>query len=478
MLHEILVYNTLTRTKEVFEPFDKDIVRMYVCGPTVYDETHLGHLRTYVAFDCIKKYLEIRGYRVIHVQNITDIDDKIIRRAHEEGVDWREIADRYTRDYLEVLEKFDIKPWLNPRVTMHISDIIEFIKILIEKGYAYESNGSVYFNVDSYEHYGELSGTKDRTAWRQELDVLAEKKNPYDFALWKKAKPGEPWWESPWGPGRPGWHIECSVMATKYLGSRIDIHGGGQDLIFPHHENEKAQSEAALGVRPWVKYWLHTGMLSISGEKMSKSLGNIITVKEALKKYKPGVLRTWILSAHYRSQLEFREDSLEQARSVHRRVINALKSTSTLLSKAEGFNASRDELEALNLILKARTEFHKAMSNDFNTSVALSNVLEAVSIYNKMAESNPNIIVIHAFREFIREANYVFGFTVGEEEWRIGVNEKFITDLIEAIIDARRVLREKKMYEVADYIRSRLEKIGVKLVDKGLETRYYIERRE
>ncbi|HIQ02936.1 MAG TPA: cysteine--tRNA ligase, partial [Desulfurococcales archaeon] len=275
----LLVFNTLSKRKELFEPLQPPLVKMYVCGPTPYDHTHVGHVRTYISFDLIRRYLEFKGYSVYHVMNITDIDDKIIRKAKELNVDWTEVPKKYTKEFLEVLNKLNIKlPHVMPKVTEHIKDIINFIKVLIDKGYAYESHGSVYFEVDKFPDYGKLSGITRREEWRQEEEVVREKKKPYDFALWKKAKPGEPYWNSPWGPGRPGWHIECSVMSSRYLGRQFDIHGGGRDLIFPHHENEIAQSEAYFGVKPWVKYWIHVGYLTIRGEKMSKSLGNIIPV--------------------------------------------------------------------------------------------------------------------------------------------------------------------------------------------------------
>lgn len=284
----IRVFNTLGRRKEVFTPHRPPLVGMYVCGPTVYDYTHIGHARTFTVFDAVKRYLRLRGFDVFHVQNITDIDDKIINRAREEGRDWRDVVEEYSRDYFEGLRSLGIQIDHHPRVTDHIPDIIRFVHGLIEKGYAYVAeSGSVYFEVDKYPGYGMLSGSLSKEAWRQEEDVMHEKKSPYDFALWKAAKPGEPSWESPWGRGRPGWHIECSVMSSRYLGSRIDIHGGGVDLVFPHHENERAQSESYFGHR-WVKYWLHASYLTIKGEKMSKSLGNIIPLREALREWGPG----------------------------------------------------------------------------------------------------------------------------------------------------------------------------------------------
>jgi cysteinyl-tRNA synthetase len=307
------LYNTLGRRFEEFSPVEGNIVKMYVCGPTVYDYIHIGHARSFVSFDALSRYLRVKGFDVIRVQNITDIDDKIIRRAIELGKEWKEVVNYYTMDYLEALKFLKVKIDIHPTVTSHISDIIEFIQKLIDKGNAYVSNNSVYFNVDTFPSYGILSNTK-KEQWKQEEEYLSEKRNPYDFALWKASKPGEPYWESPWGKGRPGWHIECSTMSSKYLGERIDIHGGGQDLIFPHHENEIAQSESLFGHR-WVKYWLHVGYLTVNKEKMSKSLGNIITLRDLRNKYDYQTIRLWLLSSHYRSQLEFNDSSLEQAKA-------------------------------------------------------------------------------------------------------------------------------------------------------------------
>ncbi|HDN75914.1 MAG TPA: cysteine--tRNA ligase, partial [Acidilobales archaeon] len=370
------VYNTLTRRYEVFESLTPGLVKMYVCGPTVYDYTHLGHARTYVAFDIIKRYLMLKGYDVIHVQNITDIDDKIINRAKEEGVSWRDIADKYLKDYMDALDKLNIKVHLHPRVTEHINDIIEFIKELIDRGYAYVApSGSVYFDVDKYEDYGRLSGRLSRELWGQEEEFVKEKKNPYDFALWKAAKPGEPWWESPWGRGRPGWHIECSVMSSKYLGDQFDIHGGGQDLIFPHHENERAQSEARFGKRPWVRYWLHAGLFKVGGEKMSKSLGNIITLREAFKKWNPEVIRLWLATIHYRRPIEFSEDALRQAEKAYVRLIKSVETLKKLLRSSDpDYSLDGRDIELLKKILNIRRGFYESMDDDFNTSKAFSYV--------------------------------------------------------------------------------------------------------
>lgn len=463
-LPEIKVFNTLGRRLERFEPLMRGVVRMYVCGPTVYDYTHLGHARTYVAFDAIKRYLELRGFTVIHVQNITDIDDKIIRRAREEGRDWREIVEEYSRDYFEAIESLGIRIDVSPRVTHHIKEIIEFIEILIEKGYAYTTpSGSVYFSVDKYPDYGRLSGRVNKEEWRQEEEFIKEKKKPYDFALWKAWKPGEPYWEAPWGKGRPGWHIECSVMATKYLGSSFDIHGGGQDLIFPHHENERAQSEAALGVSPWVRYWMHTGYLTIGGEKMSKSLGNIIPLREALKKWGPRLLRLWLLSAHYRSQLDFREDILEQYRAMLRRIEGAVSLAARIASGTPEARLGSREEEVARRILAVHREFHEAMSNDFNTPKALSAVMGLVKIVNTEIAETENVTLARLALRLFTEFDKVFG-VLGEQarEARRGIEE----DLIDLLVEVRSELRKRKLYDLADYIRDKLRSLGILLSDQ------------
>jgi len=451
---------------------------MYVCGPTVYDYSHLGHGRAYVLFDALKRYLVLRGYNVYHVVNITDIDDKIINRAREENKDWREIVDIYTKDYMESISKLNIHVDLHPRVTEHINDIIRFIQILIDKGYAYVApSGSVYFDVDKYPDYGRLSGRKDKTLWNQEPEFLSEKKNPYDFALWKAAKPGEPWWESPWGRGRPGWHIECSVMSSRYLGKHIDIHGGGTDLIFPHHENERAQSEAALGVSPWVKYWVHIGMLTIRGDKMSKSLGNIIPLREAFKKWKPEAIRLWYLSSHYRKPQDFTEEAIEQAEKFYERLVATVNLLNKLSREATGYHRLNDnDIKILNEILETRRRFHEALSNDFNTAQAIAAVRELTNIVFKDVQYNPKYTLVAKAYQLLREYNTVLGvldkyFEKPSEELRT-----MIDDLVKVIVEIRKELRARKDYELADKIRSELEKLGIRLMDKGLETTWIIER--
>ncbi len=474
----IYVRNTLGRRLEVFEPFDPPLVRMYTCGPTVYDSTHIGHARMFTAFDAIKRYLRLRGYHVVHVQNITDIDDKIIDRASREGRDWREIADFYTREYLEVLSGLGIEVDYHPRVTEHIGEIIEFIEKLVERGYAYVApSGSVYYDVDTYPFYGELSGRLEREQWGQEEQFASEKRHPYDFALWKASKPGEPWWESPWGRGRPGWHIECSVMSTRFLGPKIDIHGGGTDLIFPHHENEKAQSEAALGLRPWVKYWLHVGYLTVGGEKMSKSLGNIILVKEAAKRWGYRALRLWLLSAHYRSQINFSEEALDTARRLYERLSKTAQALRRHLSSlGPAHSASKRDLEIIARIHSELAGFHSEMSMDFNTAGALRHLLNLSSIINEDVLSSDNsAVALEAFKA-LSEFDSVFGLV--EEELREARWEEAVPvdALVDLIIEVRSELRKRRLYELSDRIRERLLRLGIKVLDYRDHSEWYVSR--
>jgi cysteinyl-tRNA synthetase len=468
------VYNTLTRTLEGFEPFEPGKVSMYICGPTVYDFSHVGHARTYVAFDVVKRYLRLKGYDVVHVQNITDIDDKIINRARDEGRDWREIVDEYTSDYLDALNKLRVFVDMHPRVTEHISDIIEFVQKLIDSGHAYVApSGSVYFDVDTYDDYGRLSGRLDKKMWTQE-EFATEKKNPYDFALWKARKPGEPYWDSPWGPGRPGWHIECSVMSSRYLGQRFEIHGGGSDLIFPHHENERAQSESLFGVRPWVKYWMHTGMLQVGGEKMSKSLKNIVPLRDLFREYDPLVVRLWLASAHYRTILQFSDEVLRQAQSNLQR----LKSSVALLKKLSREveipgRVSDYEIEVLKEMSTLRRDFYENMDDDFNASGAFASVMKLSGLVFSKISSKPSYLLVYRALSLFEEFNRVLG--VLDEDLGLGAVEMLPFDeVVDLIVEVRAKLREEKNYELADYIRNRLSSLGIQLMDYGDKTKWLL----
>lgn len=470
----IRVRNTLGRRIEEFEPFNPPLVKMYVCGPTPYDYTHIGHARSFVAFDGIKRYLQLRGYDVYHIQNITDIDDKIINKSRETGKSWREIADTYTRDYLEALKQLRIRIDVHPRVTDHIKEIVEFTEKLIEKGYAYVApSGSVYFDVDKYPGYGELSGRKNKESWTQEEEYAREKKNPYDFALWKAAKPGEPYWESPWGKGRPGWHIECSVMSIKYAGGRLDIHGGGMDLIFPHHENERAQSEAYLGTSPWVKYWLHTGYLTIEGEKMSKSLGNIIALRDALREWGAGTLRLWLLSGHYRTQLEYSEQSLNQARRLLSRLRDAAFKLQKRLAEDEPIHYIQGkDLEVIREIDSIILEWHREMSSDFNLAGALRQAWELTNLYYKEIEHSESRALLYKAYQALIQMNKVYAvlddILAPEEAAR--PEEDLLGGIIDLVVEVRGELRKRKMYDLADTIRARLAELGIQLLDQKDKT--------
>ena len=462
----IRVYNTLTKRKEEFRPLREGEVRMYVCGPTVYDYTHLGHARTYIAFDVIRRYLEHRGYTVLMVMNFTDIDDKIIRRANETGEDPKELAEKFLRYFLEDMSALKVKPAdVYPRVTEHIEDIIDFVKKLQEKGYAYEGSDGVYFEVQKFKDYGKLSGIKlEELRKGARVEPGEGKKNPEDFALWKKAKPGEPKWSSPWGEGRPGWHIECSTMSTKYLGESFDIHGGGNDLVFPHHENEIAQTEACTG-KQWVKYWLHTGFVMVSGEKMSKSLGNFVTVRELLKRYDPEVIRLFVLQKHYRSPLDYTEEGIQHAKNNLERLYNTLENIRIAMEKAETpFKWGSEEFEAYEVIREARRKFYEAMDDDFNTAEALKAVFEVSSAVNRYLTrvERPKESILRKALEFFRIVSEVFGiFEDYFKEQKAGEEEA----LIKLLIEVRAQLRKERNFALADKIRAELRELGIQLED-------------
>ena len=408
-MREITVYNTMTRQKEVFNPVTPGEAKMYVCGVTPYNHPHIGNARPFVTWDVIRRYMKHVGYKVTYVQNFTDVDDKIINTSNGEGVSWDTIANRYIDSYFEVMDALGVqRADMYPRVSTHIDDIIAMIKTLIDKGYAYELDGDVYYSVEKFEHYGELSGrTLDDMEAGARIEVDGRKKNPMDFALWKAAKPGEPYWESPWGNGRPGWHIECSAMSQKYLGTEFDFHGGGSDLIFPHHENEIAQSEGCSGQHPAVRYWLHNGFITINSEKMSKSLNNFFLVKDILEQYSPDALRYFLLSTHYRSPLDFSDERLEEANKSLERLSTAIENL-LYLEKCEPGSCD----EAQRLLEKAKAyeeEFEDAMSDDFNTALATSSMFglaKEINIYYQAVTSREGVVC----QEAIAEVKRIFKF--------------------------------------------------------------------
>ncbi|NPA96516.1 MAG: cysteine--tRNA ligase [Crenarchaeota archaeon] len=473
----IRIFNTLGRRLEEFHPLQPPIVKAYFCGPTVYDKTHVGHIRAYTAFDFIKRYLRLRGFTVIHVQNITDIDDKIIKRAHEEGASWKDIADKYAKEYIDIMKRMKIAIDIHPRVSEHIREIIEFTQTLIDKGHAYVApSGSVYFDVTTIPNYGELSGRLSQEEWRQEEEFLKEKKHPFDFAVWKAAKPGEPWWESPWGRGRPGWHTECVVMSSKYLGTTFDIHGGGQDLIFPHHENELAMAKAAFGIDRWVRYWIHVGYLTIRGEKMSKSLGNVVYADDAIDKWGPEALRLWIFSAHYRKQLEFSDEALERFANMVKRVRDAAALALKLSTELDPSTSLSDsELATLSELIKIEKEFHAALSEDFNTPRALKAVMDLVKVVNAKATQFRSAAIPLRVLSMFREFNEVLGvvdsvFEAGDEKLR-----EALFKAIDIVIRVRSELRKRKYYDLSDWIRSELSRIGVKVRDYRNRSEWILE---
>jgi len=474
----IKIYNTLTRQKEEFRPIENGKVRMYVCGPTVYDVPHIGHARSAYVFEIIRRYFEYKGFDVLFVRNVTDVDDKIINKAvrelKDEGKDiagdglkdkTREVAKRYLDVYHAELVKFGIRPpVVEPKATENIKEMIRFIGDLIKKGYAYPADGSVYFDVEKFPGYGKLSKQNtDEMMHGARADVDENKKQPLDFALWKKAKPGEPSWPSPWGEGRPGWHIECSVMSTKILGTNFDIHGGGLDLIFPHHENEIAQAEAWSGCR-FANYWMHNGLLTVGGEKMSKSLGNYLTIADFLKKYKdPDLLKMTFLNSHYRSPVDYGDAKIEEMRSSKERIVIFLDKAKKLAVSAKR-QAPSAKCHADEIIRSLSEKFESAMDDDLNTPQALSVIFEAVRCGNEFLavkdEGEDKQDAIIALSEFIIKAANVLGLSLHTA----GINSGEAAE-IEGLIAAREKARKEKKYKEADDIRRKLTEMGVTIED-------------
>ncbi|MFN2216495.1 MAG: cysteine--tRNA ligase [Anaerolineales bacterium] len=454
----IQFYNTLSHKKEEFHPLEEGIVKLYVCGPTVYSDAHVGHAMSALVFDIIRRYLEFRGFKVHHVMNFTDVDDKIIIRANQMGMDPFELAEGYIQDFREHLEDLNILPATsNPRATQTMDKILDMIKGLIEKGFAYPaSNGDVYFRVTRDEDYGKLSGRhlEDMQAGSR-IDVEELKEHPMDFALWKAAKPGEPAWESPWGMGRPGWHIECSAMNLHELGEQIDIHGGGNDLIFPHHENEIAQSEGFTG-KKFAQIWIHNGMLQLSGEKMSKSLGNLITIKEFLKDHDGDAMRMLVLNGNYRSPLSFTDESISAAEHGLNRLRTSLKSANPGAPGA----APKMIADLETLAENTRKCFIEYMDDDLNTSGALSCLFELVRQVNTARDANATEEQLKSAKDTLRELTAVFGLRM-ESKHEEGNADPFI----DLLVDLRGKLREKKLWDLSDFVRDQLKELGVTIED-------------
>ncbi|MBT9168205.1 MAG: Cysteine--tRNA ligase [Syntrophomonadaceae bacterium] len=470
----IRVFNTVTKKKEEFVPVNENKVGIYACGPTVYDFFHIGNARIFIVFDVIRRYLRWRGYEVKFVQNFTDIDDKMIKRANELGITVAELAERFIEAYFEDVQALGVEPAdFHPKATEHITEMVALIQTLIEKGMAYEVDGDVYFHTPAFEQYGELSNQPlAELVSGARVDVDERKRYPLDFALWKKQKPGEPAWQSPWSKGRPGWHIECSVMACKYLGDTLDIHAGGPDLIFPHHENEKAQSEGATG-KKFAKYWLHAGYLNINQEKMSKSLGNFMTVREIRKHVDPETIRFFMLSAHYRNPINYSAELLQQTESGLARLNNVVYNLRDLLEKLPQDKAEKaDVQEKLAALLVYRNRFSAAMDDDFNTADGLAVLFDLARETNTYLQSRePSRIVAEKTLSFFEEVGSILGFFARQAEKELDLK-------VNALIEGRQAAREAKDWAAADAIRAELQAMGIVLEDTPQGVRWRKKQNE
>ena len=453
------IFNTLTGQEEEFIPYGEP-VKMYVCGVTPYSDAHVGHAMSAIVFDTIRRYLEFRGYRVHFVQNFTDIDDKIIDRSNRLGIPAMDLAERYIGEFYVDLAALHIKPaTAYVRATSEIGEIIRVVEGLIEKGFAYVVDGDVYFRVTRDEDYGKLSHRSlDELEAGARVDIDPRKETPMDFALWKSAKPGEPSWPSPWGPGRPGWHIECSVIVLDQLGPQIDIHGGGADLIFPHHENEIAQSESFTGLVPFAKYWIHNGLVQLGGEKMSKSLGNLVTIKEALSQFSADALRAFVATSHYRRPLSYTDDGVAAAE----RGVARLRAAVTPRPSNDVANEPAELTEARRL---ATERFIEAMDSDFNTPSALAQLFELAKEINRAREAGVAAEGLSGAQQTLLQLAGVLGLTLEEPRENLGAKP-----FIDLLVSVRRELRTAKQYELADRIRRDLEQLGIAVEDRAGES--------
>lgn len=492
----IKIYNTLTRKKEEFVPITEGEVKMYVCGPTVYNFFHIGNARTFLVFDTVRRYFEYRGYKVRFIQNFTDIDDKMIKKANEEGVTVKDIADRYIKEYYRDADKLNLKrATVNPRATEHMDEIISFIKDLVDKGYAYEIDGDVYFETKKFKGYGKLSHQSiDDLEAGARIDIDERKKDPMDFALWKAQKAGEPAWESPWGMGRPGWHIECSTMASSLLGETIDIHGGGADLVFPHHENEIAQSEAYTGISPFARYWIHTGWVTKDSEKMSKSIGNVFGIDEILKIVSPNVLRFFLISTLYSSPLEFQMSAISQAdKTFEKIVITAKRLDEAILASPKGAINS----DVLKIFKCIDDDFSESLTDNFNTPLAISNLINACKETNKVLDrGGESYDTLSQIRNYLNDWLDTLGFKnvlmedlkIKEDtslknnlillakKYEIKLESENIEEIVNRLIELRNEKRKNREFSLADNIRDDLLKLGIQLEDKKDSTVYRLVR--
>ena len=460
------LYNTLTRTKEEFVPLEEGKVKMYVCGPTVYNFIHIGNARPFIMFDTLRRYLQYKGYDVTFVQNFTDVDDKIIKRGHEEGISPEEVANKYIDEYFIDADGLGIKRAdVHPRVTDNIQQIIDFVKDLEDKGYAYEVNGDVYFDTKKFEGYGKLSKqNQDELEAGARIEVNSQKRHPMDFVLWKSKKEGEPGWNSPWGEGRPGWHIECSVMSSRYLGETIDIHAGGQDLAFPHHENEIAQSEARSG-KTFSNYWVHNGYININNEKMSKSKGNFFTVRDISKQYDLEIVRFFMLSAHYRNPVNFSDEMLNQAKAGLERLYNAKEKLEFTISNLAESSIKDSEKELVNELESYKTKFINAMEDDLNTADAVSAIFELSKFINTNVNEESSLefakLCLDKFNELTEVLNIVNK-----------KNDDMLDKDIEELIQKRADAKKNKDFKLADEIRQELLDKGIILEDTRQGTKW------
>jgi len=460
----IRIYNTLTQKKEVFKPIEEGKVKMYVCGPTVYNYIHIGNARPAIVFDTVRRYLEFRGYEVKYVSNFTDVDDRIIKAANENNEDVFSLADRFIRAYFEDIAALGcLKAAHHPRVTENMDIIIHFIKGLIDKDFAYESDGDVYFRTKKFQEYGKLSHQSiDDLRLGARIEVGEKKQDPLDFALWKAAKPGEVYWESPWGKGRPGWHIECSAMAREYLGDTIDIHAGGQDLTFPHHENEIAQSESLTG-KPFANYWMHNGYINIDNEKMSKSLGNFVLVHDIITQHDPNVLRFFMLSVHYRHPINYSEELLNNAKSALERLQTSYQNLKHRLEAST--NLVEDDQKWLDQIANFHNQFIEEMDDDFNTANAISVLFEVSKLANYyLMEKNTSPVVIRKFLEIFEQFFNVLGLELTKDQ--------LLDEEIEQLITKRNEARKNRDFHTADQIRDQLKEMNIVLEDTPQGTRW------